>query len=120
MFLDPQSQFQRCLDHSARHQKGASHFLKGDLTHRGTQVEYEILRDILNAQPFPVTLILGNHDRRGLFAQVFLGQSAAFQQGHQDFGATPHPIAPHIRRERPQQAERPAMLGASKLAADTA
>ncbi len=86
--LDPQSRFRRCLDHAARHHEDASHlFLLGDLTHHGTQVEYEILREILSAQPFPVTLMLGNHDRRGPFAQVFPEHSAAFQQGHQDFGA---------------------------------
>ena len=32
--------------------------------------------------------MLGNHDRRGPFAQVFPEHSAAFQQGHQDFSAT--------------------------------
>ena len=48
--LDPQSRFRRCLDHAARHHEDASHlFLMGDLTHYGTQVEYEILREILSA-----------------------------------------------------------------------
>jgi hypothetical protein len=92
----------------------------GDLAHHSTQVKCEILREILSAQPFPVTLMLGNHDRHGPFAQVFPGQSATFQQGRQDFGATPHPIARHIRRERPQQAQRPGVPSASKLVAHTA
>ena len=35
-----------------------------------------------------MTLVLGNHDRRAPFAQVFPEHSAAFQQGHQDFSAT--------------------------------
>ena len=77
--LDPQSRFQRCLEHAARHHGDASHlYLMDDLTHHGTQTEYEILRGILSAQPFPVTLMLGNHDRRGPFAQVFSKQSTTF------------------------------------------
>ena len=87
--LDPQSRFRRCLDHAAKHHGDASHlYLMGDLTHHGTQPGYEILREILSAQPFPVTLMLGNHDRRGPFAQVFSKQSTTFQQGHKDFGVT--------------------------------
>ena len=46
------------------------------------------MREILSAQPFPVTLMLGNHDRRRPFAKVCFEQSATFQQGHQDFGVT--------------------------------
>ena len=54
--LDPQSRFRRFLDHAVRHRWDASHlYLMGDLTHHGTQPEYEILREILSAQPFPVT-----------------------------------------------------------------
>ena len=118
--LDPQSRFQRCLDHAARHHGDASHlYLMGDLTHHGTQAEYEILREILSAQPFPLTLMLCNHDCRGPFAQVFPEQSATFQQGHR-FWRNPHPISRHVRRERPRQAQWPDVLGSHKLVAGTA
>ena len=51
--LDPQSRFRRLLDHAVRHRWDASHlYLMGDLTHHGTQAEYEILPEILGAQPF--------------------------------------------------------------------
>lgn len=87
--LDPQACFQRCLDHAAHHHGDASHlFLMGDLTHHGVYAEYEILKKILSEQPFPVTLMLGNHDRRKPFAKVFRNRSTAFQHGHQDFGNT--------------------------------
>ena len=87
--LDPACRFRRCLDHATLHHAEACHlFLMGDLTHHGRDAEYVILREILSAQPFPATLMLGNHDRRGPFAQVFPEHSEAFQHGHQDFGAT--------------------------------
>ena len=87
--LNPVCRFRRCLDHATLHHAEACHlFLMGDLTHHGTDAEYGILREILSSQPFPVTLMLGNHDRRGPFARIFPEHSDAFQQGHQDFGAT--------------------------------
>ena len=75
--LDPQSRFQRFLDHASRHHADSSRlFLMGDLAQHSTQAEYKTLREILSSQPFLVTSMLGNNDRHGPFAKVFLEHSA--------------------------------------------
>ena len=45
--------------------------MTGDLVNRGTVPEYLALRDILGTINAPHYLLLGNHDRRGAFREVF-------------------------------------------------
>ncbi|MBT3370658.1 MAG: phosphodiesterase [Rhodospirillaceae bacterium] len=45
--------------------------LTGDLANRGTEAEYEALREILGELEMPHYLLMGNHDRRAAFRQVF-------------------------------------------------
>lgn len=43
----------------------------GDLIDRGDKVSYERLREAFSGLPFPVHYVLGNHDARATFAEVF-------------------------------------------------
>ena len=87
--LNPAVRFKRCLEHAAMHHADANHlFLMGDLTDRGQYSEYKILENILDDQPFPVTLMLGNHDQRSAFSAVFSNLQSGFQQGIKNFQDT--------------------------------
>ena len=55
--------------------------------HRGV-AQYETLKHYLADQPFTTTLILGNHDRRRAFAEVFPEFAAEFRKGRHSFGGT--------------------------------
>jgi len=91
--LDPSARFRRCLDHAAQHHADAAHLcLMGDLTHHGGVSQYKVLKQCLAGQPFPVTLMLGNHDRRKAFAEVFPELAAGFRHGRHRFGDTDCPI----------------------------
>ena len=54
--------------------------------------QYKALKQCLAGQPFPVTLMLGNHDRRKAFAEVFPELAAGFRHGRHRFGDTDCPI----------------------------
>jgi|TARA_B110000444_G_scaffold168707_1_gene157587 3',5'-cyclic AMP phosphodiesterase CpdA len=85
--LDPTIRFRNCLEHASLNHADASHlFLMGDLTHNGLANEYKILKKILQNQPFPTTLMLGNHDRRDTFLEVFPKLTTRFQHGSINFG----------------------------------
>lgn len=85
--LDPTTRFRDCLEHASLHHADASHlFLMGDLTHNGLVTEYKILKKVLQNQPFPTTLMLGNHDRRDAFLEVFTKLTTRFQHGSINFG----------------------------------
>jgi 3',5'-cyclic AMP phosphodiesterase CpdA len=87
--LDPAARFRRCLARAAEHHADAAHlFLMGDLTHHGQVAQYKTLKQCLADQPFPTTLMLGNHDRRRAFAEVFPECEAGFRQGRHSFGDT--------------------------------
>lgn len=87
--LDPAARFRRCMAHAAEHHADAAHlFLMGDLTHHGQVAQYKFLKQCLADQPFAATLMLGNHDRRRAFAEVFLECEASFRQGRHSFGDT--------------------------------
>jgi 3',5'-cyclic AMP phosphodiesterase CpdA len=45
--------------------------LTGDLSHHGTPEAYRLLKDCLAALPCPAYCLLGNHDDRAIFRQVF-------------------------------------------------
>ena len=87
--LNPSDRFRRSLEHAAKHHADATHlFLMGDLTDTGHVKEYQILNENLKCQPFPVTLMLGNHDERSAFSQVFSNLPMGFQHGAKKFGET--------------------------------
>ncbi len=72
--LDPAERFAQGLAHAAEHHPdAASIVICGDLTHHGTSEEYSHLRHILADCPVPVSLMIGNHDRREAFYEAFPG-----------------------------------------------
>lgn len=72
--IDPQARLRLGLEAVMRDcQKLSLDFcvITGDLTHWGERVAYEVLRDELTVLPFPVYLLMGNHDRRDNFSSAF-------------------------------------------------
>ena len=70
--LDPNARFERVLDAAiAAHPDATALILLGDLTHHGLVAEYEALHSILERKSVPVIPMLGNHDRRDAFLEVF-------------------------------------------------
>jgi len=70
--LDPLERFAQGLQHALSNHPDAERIvITGDLTHHGTQEEYMRLHDVLSDCPLPISLTLGNHDRRAAFRDVF-------------------------------------------------
>lgn len=70
--LDPCARFAQGLAHALENHPDAAHIvISGDLTHHGTADEYARLRALLADCPVPVSLMLGNHDRRAAFLKEF-------------------------------------------------
>ena len=70
--LDPSARCARGLAHALHHHPDAARIvITGDLTHHGKGAEYARLRALLADCPLPVSLMLGNHDRRAPFAAAF-------------------------------------------------
>lgn len=70
--LDPGARLRAGLAHAAAHHPDADRLvLMGDLTHHGTEAEYARLRGLLADLPWPVTLMIGNHDARPAFRATF-------------------------------------------------
>ncbi len=88
--LDPVTRFKEALTHALAHHSDAQGIvLMGDLTHSGTVGEYNLLKDILVNVPLPITFMMGNHDRREAFLQVFPKarlDSSGFVQSSFDVG----------------------------------
>ncbi len=86
--LDPYQRSKEVINHALTHHGDADHLIiTGDLTHHGRVPQYQRLRDELFADvSVPMTLLLGNHDRRDAFNEVF-GQSG-FAQHAIDLGGT--------------------------------
>ena len=51
--------------------------ITGDLTDRGEEAAYHWLKEQVEALPFPVLTLLGNHDDRATYLRVFGGADAA-------------------------------------------
>ncbi len=80
--LDPSERLDRGLARITRdHPDAKALILLGDLTHRGTIAQYQELHKRLQDLPFPVFPMLGNHDQRDHFLQVF-GADAACETGY--------------------------------------
>ena len=74
--LDPRQRLKDGLAHAAENHPDADRLIiMGDLTNLGDAPSYEILRGLLGDVPWPVTLMLGNHDHRETFTGVFPDQS---------------------------------------------
>lgn len=83
--LDPEARLQKVLDHATHHHPDAQGIVvMGDLVHFGSRDEYTRFQDVIAASPLPVTLMLGNHDRRAGFMAVF--GKEGFQQHSFEFG----------------------------------
>jgi 3',5'-cyclic AMP phosphodiesterase CpdA len=88
--LDPVARFKEGLEHALAHQGDADGIVfMGDLSHSGTVSEYQMLKETLGELPFPATFMLGNHDRREAFIEVFPEATldvAGFVQSTHDMG----------------------------------
>ncbi len=70
--LDPAARFKAALKHAMiDHADAQGIVLMGDLAHGETVSEYNILKSILADVGLPVSFMMGNHDRRDVFLQVF-------------------------------------------------
>ncbi len=70
--IDTVARFKEALAHAADNHADAEHLIiMGDLTHSGHVAEFEVLHDILKGVKPKVHLMLGNHDRRDHFLEVF-------------------------------------------------
>lgn len=75
--IDPWLRFESALAHvTARHPDAARLIVMGDLAHHGKRKVYQALGERLADLPFPVSLTLGNHDRRDKFLAGFVGVAA--------------------------------------------
>lgn len=111
--LDPHARLMAVLEHAlAAHPDAARMVLMGDLTHHGTLPQYQRLKDALAAVPMPITYLLGNHDRRAPFHEVFGGKG--FVQTCHDLGGVrlicldtldgpPYPHGHHAGRLCPER-----------------
>ncbi|MFY0690847.1 MAG: phosphodiesterase [Paracoccaceae bacterium] len=80
--LDPLERFKDGLAHALEnHADAARIILLGDLTHFGQPEEYQRLAAALQGLDIPITLMVGNHDRRGAFLEVF-PETAVTPDGH--------------------------------------
>lgn len=90
--LDPGARLAAGLTHAAETHPDADRLiLTGDLTHNGAPAEYSRLRGLLAGLPWPVTLMLGNHDARPAFRTAFpkaMTDPNGFVQGVVDLGDT--------------------------------
>lgn len=70
--LDPLARLKEALAHAAKHHPDAARLMiTGDLTHYGDAAAYDLLRAALEGLPWPVSLMIGNHDTREAFRQAF-------------------------------------------------
>ena len=72
--LNPKERLDTAITDINRHHGDADlAVITGDLTHWGHREAFESLKDSLSALSIPVKLILGNHDERTVFKDVFPG-----------------------------------------------
>lgn len=70
--LNPLERLRKGMDHAlANHPDARRMILMGDLTHHGHPEEYSRLGEALAQVPIPVSLMIGNHDRRDAFQAAF-------------------------------------------------
>ncbi|MRI33006.1 phosphodiesterase [Endozoicomonas sp. OPT23] len=70
--IDPQARLKLCIDAILSHTSDVDAcFITGDLTHWGETKAYTVLKQELDRLPFPVYMMMGNHDHRQSFLSVF-------------------------------------------------
>lgn len=70
--IDPSARLEACVaDINAHHADAAMCVVTGDLAHGGKREAYVELRRVLSGLRMPYHLLLGNHDQRDVFRQVF-------------------------------------------------
>ena len=70
--LDPYAQVEKALAHMrANHADAERLIITGDLTHSGKDSEYARLRGLIDGLDVPVSLLIGNHDKRDVFITAF-------------------------------------------------
>lgn len=70
--MDPEKQLRAAVvDILEKHADADLLAITGDLCNDGDPEAYALLREILEPLPFPVRLMLGNHDGRAAFAEAF-------------------------------------------------
>lgn len=80
--LNPAARFAQGLSHAIdAHPDAERIVLCGDLTHNAAPAEYARLRHALDTCPLPVSLMLGNHDRRAPFLAAF-PEAPTMKTGH--------------------------------------
>ncbi len=80
--LDPMERLGQVLDRLiADHADADRLVIMGDLVNWGGVNEYERLKPVLDGLPWPVHLMIGNHDNRDAFQQVF-ADAARTDAGH--------------------------------------
>ena len=88
--LDPMERFLRGMAHALEHHPDAARIVvTGDLAHHGKPEEYDRLKQALEGCPMPVSLMLGNHDRRATFLETFDDvprTDGGFVQSYADLG----------------------------------
>ncbi len=89
--LDPLERFDRAVKQArATHPDADRIMIVGDLTHHGRPEQYLRLKEYLETVDLPIHLMMGNHDRRAAFQDVFTNapNAAGFVQERVDLGAT--------------------------------
>lgn len=75
--LDPHVRFAQALaDVNEKHSDAARIIITGDLTHWGEREAYEALKEVVSSQSVPIRLLIGNHDDRAMFRDVFADHPA--------------------------------------------
>lgn len=70
--MDPLERFLTSLRHASRHHPDAERLvITGDLTHYGDAESYQKLGDAVADCPWPISFLLGNHDKRAAFRTAF-------------------------------------------------
>lgn len=73
---DPAAHLMQCIAHINKHHADAQLcVLTGDLTHAGHPLAYQRLAQCLQTLKMPVRFLMGNHDDRQAFGQVFTAQT---------------------------------------------
>ena len=80
--INPLARAREVLEAALLHHSDADAVvLLGDLTHSGRAKEYGALKELLSACELPIIPMLGNHDQRDVFLQVF-PEAPVTEQGH--------------------------------------
>ena len=82
---DPVANFQACIDHINKYNSDADMIvITGDLAHRGDRQSYLTFQHLLQNLPKKPHLIIGNHDNRETFLEIF-PETAVDKNGYVQF-----------------------------------